>query len=76
MPSNPPFSLDTLASPMQAELASQLCLLAPAHYQGLIPHMTRMMHAVTTVSSPLDPPWDFSPCYPTIDTPPPHPLRK
>ena len=35
---------------LQAELAAQLCLLAPAHYQGLIPYMARMMHAVTKVS--------------------------
>lgn len=35
---------------LQAELAAQLCLLTPAHNQGLIPYMSRMMHAVTKVS--------------------------
>ncbi|KAL4439666.1 hypothetical protein ABPG75_002667 [Micractinium tetrahymenae] len=43
-------SLDLLhgpsATPIQGELAAELCLLAPARLEHLIPPMPRMMHAV------------------------------
>ncbi|KAI3434549.1 hypothetical protein D9Q98_002622 [Chlorella vulgaris] len=43
-------SLDLLrgpaATPVQEELAAELCLLAPARLEHLIPPMPRMMHAV------------------------------
>ena len=35
-----------LLHPLQEELAAELCLLAPARLEHLIPPMPRMMHAV------------------------------